>query len=165
MLLDKNGKLFGKLSIIDLGIILIVIVCVVGVGMRFSGGLADISSQSVEIEYVYEMKQIRQTSVDALNKMGEVYNKTAGEAYMGTITHVEALANDDFSILADGNIVKTSAPERYDALVTIRVPGKQSDNALYTASNQRLEAGSHEFFSTKWVAGEGDIKSVKVISQ
>lgn len=163
MLIDKNGKLFGKLSIIDLGIVLIVVLCIIGVGLRFSGGLADISTKSIEIEYVYEVKQIRQTSVDALSKMGEIYSKSASDAPMGTVTQVNAVANDDFSILADGTIVKTSAPERYDALVTVRVSGKQADNALYTASGQRLEAGSREFLSTKWVACEGDIKSVKIV--
>lgn len=163
MLIDKNGKLFGKLSVIDLGILLIVVLCIVGVVLRFSGGLTDLSSQSIELEYVYEVKQIRQPGVDALSKMGEVYSKSANDAPMGTITQVNAVANDDFSILADGTIVQTSAPERYDVLVTIRVSGKQSDNALFTASSQRLEAGSHEFLFTKWVACEGDIKSVRIV--
>ena len=37
-MLDKNGKLFGKINIIDLLIILIVIAAVIFVGMRFFGG-------------------------------------------------------------------------------------------------------------------------------
>lgn len=37
-MLDKNGKLFGKINIIDLLIVLIVIAAVIFVGLRFFGG-------------------------------------------------------------------------------------------------------------------------------
>lgn len=37
-MIDKNGKLFGKLNIIDLLIILIVIAAIIFVGLRFFGG-------------------------------------------------------------------------------------------------------------------------------
>ena len=37
-MLDKNGKLFGKVNVIDLLIVLIVIAAVVFVGLRFLGG-------------------------------------------------------------------------------------------------------------------------------
>ena len=37
-MIDKNGKLFGKINIIDLLIVLIVIAAVIFVGLRFLGG-------------------------------------------------------------------------------------------------------------------------------
>ena len=37
-MLDKNGKLFGKVNIIDLLIVLIILAAIVFVGMRFLGG-------------------------------------------------------------------------------------------------------------------------------
>ena len=37
-MLDKNGKLFGKINIIDLLIVLIIIAAIVFVGMRYFGG-------------------------------------------------------------------------------------------------------------------------------
>ncbi len=160
---DKNGKVFGKISLIDIGIALLVIVCAAGIYLRFAGGISELTAQSVEIEYVYEVKQIRQTSVEALAKKGNFYNKAAGQDYMGTITDVKAVPNEDSSTLVNGRIVKTSAPERFDALVTVRVRGKQTANAIYTASNQPVEAGSHVYLTSKWAACEGDIKSVKIL--
>lgn len=164
MLVDKNGKLFGKVSLIDIGVALLIILCAVGLYLRFAHGISELSSKPVEIEYVYEVKKIRQPSVNALMMKGNFYNNTkASQDFMGTITNVEAMPNDDFSELVDGTIVKTSAPERYDALVTVRVRGRKTESAIFADSNQRIEVGSRIYLASKWVACEGTIKSIKIL--
>ena len=39
MILDKNGKIGGKISIIDVGVILIVLVVIAGIFVRFGSGI------------------------------------------------------------------------------------------------------------------------------
>ena len=163
MVIDKKGKLFGKISIVDIIIILVVILALGAGFVRFSGGISDITARTVNIEYTYELKSIRQASVDSLNRHGSFYKKSAGEDFMGTITNVEIFPNDDFSLNANGEYVKTSAPERFDAIVTVTIPGKVMDSTIYTSTNQKLEAGSQVYMFTKWIACGGDIKSVKIL--
>lgn len=163
MIIDENGKLFRKVSIIDILIVLVILLCIAGAVIRFSGLLGDNNSSPVKIEYVLQVKQIRDKSVDAIMKKGELYSSLSDEAYLGTITNVEKHINDDYSELVDGTIVKTSATDRYDVLITVQVDGKQTGSALYTKDGKRIEIGSLEYVATKWASLEAEVKSVNII--
>lgn len=163
MIIDENGKLFRKVSIIDILIVLVILLCIAGAVIRFSGLLGDNNSSPVKIEYVLQVKQIRDKSVDAIMKKGELYSSLSDEAYLGTITNVEKHSNDDYSELVDGTIVKTSATDRYDVLITVQVDGKQTGSALYTKDGKRIEIGSLEYVATKWASLETEVKSVNII--
>ena len=162
MIIDKNGKLFHKVSVIDILIILVILLCIAGAFIRFSGLLGDNKATPVQIEYVLKVNQIRDKGADAIMKKGELYSSLSDEAYMGTIVNVEKNVNDDYSVLVDGSIVKTSAADRYDVLITVQVDGRQTGTSLYTKDGKRIEIGSLEYIATKWVSAEAEIKSVKI---
>lgn len=162
-MIDKNGKLFSKISIIDILIILAVILCIAGAFIRFSGLLGNNNTTSVDFEYVMRIQQIREESADALLKKGEVYSNLSDGAYMGTIIAAEKRPNDDYAELYDGSIVKTSAKDRYDVYITVSVSGKQTPTALYTSDGKRIEVGSLEYIATKWVAAEAEIVSMNIL--
>ena len=163
MIIDEHGKLFRKVSIIDILIVLVILLCIAGAVIRFSGLLGDNNSSPIKIEYTLQVKQIRDKSVDAIMKKGELYSSLSDEAYLGTITNVEKHSNDDYSELVDGTIVKTSATDRYDVLITVQVDGKQTGSALYTKDGKRIEIGSLEYVATKWASLEAEVKSVNII--
>lgn len=163
MIMDKQGKLFGKISVVDIIIVLVLVACLVAAAIRFSGGISDISAKNVEIVYTYELKSVRAASIAALGKRGSVYKKSAGEDFMGTIVSIDPVPNKDYALKANGEFVETSSPERYDVVVTIKVSGKQSGTSLYTSTNQKIEAGSNLMLSTKWIGCIGDITSVTVM--
>ena len=162
MIIDENGKLFRKVSIIDILIVLVILLCIAGAVIRFSGLLGANGSTPVQIEYVLRVRQIRDESVNAIMKKGELYSSLSDEAYLGTVTNVEKLENEDYSELIDGTIVKTSAVDRYDVLITVQVDGKQTGSALYTTDGKRIEVGSLEYVATKWASMEAEIKSVQI---
>lgn len=162
-MIDKNGKLFSKISIIDVLIILAVIICIAAAFVRFSGLLGSNSTSPVEFEYVMKIQRIREGSADAVLKKGEVYSNLSDAAYMGTITDAQKRPNDDYAELYDGSIVKTSAENRYDVYVTVKAKGKQTPTALYTNDGKRIEVGSLEYIATKWVAAEAEIMSVNIL--
>lgn len=148
MIIDKNGKLFHKVSVVDILIILVILLCIAGAFIRFSGLLGDNKATPVQIEYVLKVNQVRDKGADALMKKGELYSSLSDEAYMGTIVNVEKNVNDDYSVLVDGSIVKTSATDRYDVLITVQVDGRQTGTALYTKNGKRIEVGSLEYIAT-----------------
>ena len=161
-MIDKNGKLFSKISIIDILILLAILLCIGAAFVRFSGLLGDNKSTPVQIEYTLKVNQVRDKSADALLKKGELYSSLSDGAYMGTVVNAEKKQNDDYSTLVDGSIVKTSAADRYDVLVTVQIDGRQTGTALYSKGGKRIEVGSLEYIATKWVAAEAEIKSVKI---
>ena len=60
MILDKNGKIGGKVSIIDLFILLIVLVVIAGIGMRYGSRITSAVKSDAEFEYVVMVEGIRQ---------------------------------------------------------------------------------------------------------
>jgi len=73
-MIDKNGKLFSKISIIDVVIVLAIVLCVSAAFIRFSGLLGDNSTTPVELEYVIRISKIRDKSADAVLKKGALYS-------------------------------------------------------------------------------------------
>ena len=78
-MLTRDGKLFGRISVIDLLAILAVIVLIFGIRMRFSDTGEVPSAAGEPTECVVEVKNIRQYNVDALKKGGQVYDRTTHE--------------------------------------------------------------------------------------
>ena len=98
---SKNGKLFGKISVIDIAVVLLLVVLVVGVALRFSGGAGGQFVSGNSYECVVKVKNVRDYTVKALEKGGEVYDKTTKE-YIGTIVGVTSEPAAEPLALADG---------------------------------------------------------------
>lgn len=162
-MIDKNGKLFSKISIIDIVIVLAVILCIAGAFIRFSGLLGDNKTASVDFEYVVKIQQIKEKSAAAVEKKGEVYSNLSDKSYFGEIVDVKTVPNESYSVMYDGSVKKTHAPDRYDVYATIKTSGKSTGTALYTSGGKKIEVGSYEYIATKWVAAGAEIISVNIL--
>ncbi len=160
--MDKNGKLFGKLSIIDLGFILIVIAVVIGAYMRFSSGAGKIVTTPTTFEYVIKVSNVRQFTVDALSKKGQITDKKY-EKVLGEITDVRIEDAHMESVRADGEVVDTILPERYTCYVTVRSDGKEGENGYFNAQNDEISIGRSMALYTKYVATSGGIESIDIV--
>ncbi|MEE1013289.1 MAG: DUF4330 domain-containing protein [Clostridia bacterium] len=137
---SKNGKLFGKISVIDIAVVLLLVVLVVGVALRFSGSTGGQLVSGSSYECVVRVKNVRDYTVKALEKGGEVYDKTTKE-YIGTIVGVTSEPAAEPLALADGTHALAPAEGRYTAYVTISFTGKESNDGYYTAANQQISPG------------------------
>ncbi|MBR0276985.1 MAG: DUF4330 domain-containing protein, partial [Clostridia bacterium] len=66
MLLDSKGKLFGKVSIIDVIVILLVIFAIVGAYFRFHGSNTSVVVNNQDFYYVISINNIRETNKDSV---------------------------------------------------------------------------------------------------
>ncbi|MBQ9915356.1 MAG: DUF4330 domain-containing protein [Clostridia bacterium] len=98
MILDKKGKLFGKISIVDIFVILVVLVMCVGAFFTYqkinnreimteNTGLIP-SSVADTLEVTLRVSDVRQMTVDNIQKDDEVFFEDTGK-YFGTITDVK----------------------------------------------------------------------------
>ena len=88
MIINKDGKLFGKISIIDIAVVLIVVVLIAGIYVRFSGKAAtNVVTDSQKVECTFLVKNVRMYTVEALQKSEKVYDKTSKE-FIGDVTNV-----------------------------------------------------------------------------
>lgn len=159
-MINKEGKLFGKISIIDIVVILAIVVAAFGVYSRFFVGNEKVETAASHIEYTMKVKEVRMGTVDALkNYMGGITSDSTKE-YMGEIVDVTYSEATKSVELANGTITETTLPERYDVIVTVRVDGKINDSGYYTATNQALTAGSNHVFCSKAAKTTGTILDV-----
>ena len=159
-MINKEGKLFGKISIIDILAILAILVAALGIYSRFFVGNEKVETASSSIEYKMKVSEVRIGTVDALkNYGGEVFDTTTKE-YLGTITDVTYTDAKKAAEMSNGQLKEATVPERYDAIVTVRVDGKINDTGFYTANNQALAAGGTHIFTSKAATTTGVILDV-----
>lgn len=154
----KNGKLFGKISIVDIAVVLLIAVLACGVYLRLNGSVGEFVTGET-YECVVKVKTVRNFTVEALRKGGEVYDKTTKE-YIGTIQGVTAEPATEPLLMADGSHAMAPMEDRYHAYVTIAFTGKESADGYYTAANQQMSTGGTLVLNAKWAECEGTIVDV-----
>ena len=160
MIINKEGKLFGKISVVDIAVILIIAVLAVGIYIRFSGTTQTIVTAGEDIECTFLIRNIRMFSAEALERGGPVYDKTSKE-YIGEITDVRIDEGEYQVNMADGSFKAVAPEERYNAYVTVEFEGKVGENGYYTAANKYLAAGTTVVINTKYAQCESTVYSIK----
>ena len=160
MIINKEGKLFGKISVVDIAVILIIAVLAVGIYIRFSGTTQTIVTAGEDIECTFLIRNIRMFSAEALERGGPVYDKTSKE-YIGEITNVRIDEGEYQVNMADGSFKAVAPEERYNAYVTVEFEGKVGENGYYTAANKYLAAGTTVVINTKYAQCESTVYSIK----
>ena len=132
-LIDKNGRLFGLINIIDLLIIGLVVV-VVG---RFFIGTPQKSGGAVtkNIEVILHVKEVRDATVDVI-KVGDVVKETKSNAVLGKITDLIVRPSDTLVETAEGKVVVYPNPVYKDIYITLVGSGSAGENAIVLGSNE-----------------------------
>lgn len=159
MFINKEGKLFGKVSIVDIAVIVLILAAAFGIYVRFAFSNDKIATSSQCIEYKMEIRGIRQGTVDALKKKGEIFNDATQEC-IGEIVGVETKEAFEERTLTNGEIRFLPLPEKYDATITVRIDGSVNDSGYYTGENQMMVAGSKYTVTTKYARTTGEIVSI-----
>ena len=163
MIINKDGKLFGKISVVDIAVILIIAVLAVGIYMKFGGKTTEVvSTTGQEIECTFLVRNVRMYTVEALQKGGPVSDKTSKE-YIGDITDVRFEEGRYQVNMADGTFKSATPDERYNVYVTVRFKGKTGENGYYTSSNKYLSVGATVLFNSKWAQCESTVDSIGVV--
>ena len=159
-MINKEGKLFGKISIIDILVVFAIAIAAFGVYSRFFAGNEKVQTASSCIEYTIRVSEVRIGTVNALKDFGgEVYDATTKE-YLGEIVDVKHTEATKGVMLASGQLKESVIPERYDVIVTVQVDGNVNNSGYYTATNQAIASGGDLIFCTKAAKTTGVIEDV-----
>ncbi len=173
MILDKKGKLFGKISIVDILVIVIVLVMCVGAFFTYqkisnreilteNTGLLS-SSVSDSLEVTLRVSDVRRMTVDNIQKEDEVFFEDTGK-YFGTITDVNTEPATKLIYDNKGNAIESEIPGKYDVLITMTVPGSRLDHGYYNQDNIRLVFGSEIKIKTLSIMTTPVIENIRVLS-
>ena len=118
-MIDKKGKLFGKINIVDLlfVLLLVAVACVTVYKFGFSTH-KNINQTDTKIQYVLKVPGVRGFTADSINVGDEIYDDESDKC-IGVVEEVEKKQAMDHIAKQDGTIVYTEKPERYDVYVTV----------------------------------------------
>ena len=165
MLLDEKGRLFGKISIVDIGVLLLIAVLIGGVYFKFFMVDKDQNAAKFDtIEYKVLVEEVRQQSVDAIEIGADIYDVKTNSP-MGSITDVEVLPATDQLTKADGTMVIAEKPERFNVLITIRVPGIETKYGFRANGRLDINRESQQVMDTRMIEMVAKIVDVKNLSK
>ncbi len=160
--MDKNGKIKGKISIIDILVVVLLIVVIIGIAARYGSKITDSVMGDKQFEYVLRVENVREYTVNALEKKGRITDKKS-EKNLGEITDVRVENATQQSTTASGELKISELPDRYTCFVTIVGEGKESDDNYILNDTTELSVGRNIDLYSKYVKTSGDIESVKVL--
>lgn len=160
MLINKEGKLFGKISIIDILVVILIIIGALGIYSRFFVAGPKVETATSRIEYTMKIREVRMGTVKAFQDFKGPVTDTTTKEYLGEIVDVSYTDSVKAVELSNGNLKAAVLPERYDVTVTVQVDGKVNDSGYYTSNNLALTAGSSYVFTSKAAKTTGTIMDV-----
>jgi hypothetical protein len=136
-LIDENGRIFGKVSIVDVIVVLAVVaVAVFFLSRKLGGGTAAQTpggtAEPKTVELTILLPGVKPYILEAAKISKSLYSEDGGQ-YLGDITSITPKPAQVRQTLADGTPVLTEHPELLDVYVTVSV-----DAAMWTANAYKL---------------------------
>ncbi len=162
-LIDEKGRLFGRVNVIDIAIILIIIT--VGfVAAKFIFPDANKEVVTRKIEYDVELLHNTRELAEMIKIGDEIRDSVKGE-YLGKIIKTEIRPTTMITANTDeGRFIKAELPNLYDVIITLEASGKETENSII-AEGQEIKVGKRMYVKGKGYAGAGYILGIKAIDK
>ena len=149
-LVDEKGRLFGKVSLIDIFVILFALVLAVAVSLRFfTNETTSLRGENDTFTYTLRVNGVRSWTVDGFREGDELWD-TDHDTYLGTITKVESAPAVWEYDLMDGSFKEAPARDRYDVYLTVEADGLISNGRYYASRTFEMGANATLYFYTKY---------------
>ncbi len=146
-----------KLNALDLFLIAIVIVAVIAVGIRFTAAKTEKATSPVHLEVVARVDNIRECSVNSIQKSEAFYEK--GQLF-GKVKSISVEPFVDNIEMMNGQLVSAENPEKYTVYITLDVETTQNSQNYFTPNLRTFAVGSSLSLESKYVAFESRVQSI-----
>lgn len=149
-LIDEKGRLFGKVSLIDIFVLLFALVMAFAVYLRFfSNETTSLRADSDTFTYTVKVEGVRQWTVDGFHEGDKMWDSDH-DTYIGTITSVRSEPSTGEYTLVDGTSKIATRGDRYDVYLTVEAEGLISNGRYYASRTYEVGANSGIYFYTKY---------------
>ena len=140
-IIDPNGRLFGRLSIIDLGVIAVIAVMAAALYMKFNTPqLSSPVAPSDPIEYQVTITNMPRGRMESLKVGDYLYDEDNGTGSpVGTITDIQYTDCTIPSSKVDGTYVMATVDERLNVTLTVQATGRVDQQSGRTYINRTIE--------------------------
>ncbi|MDR1299979.1 MAG: DUF4330 domain-containing protein [Oscillospiraceae bacterium] len=149
-LIDERGRLFGKISVIDVVVILVAAATIFAAYAKFNvvGG-PTVTINTVPVTYKVIIRSVRNTSAALLREGDTLFSDNGFN--MGKITAVDVTGATTTAPKADGTYVKVTIENRYDVELTVEAQCSVSAGRYYANRSFELAENSEQKCHTKYV--------------
>jgi len=161
-MIDNNGKLFGKINILDLSVIILIIAALAFGVMKFvfSEHKDNVKSEDI-INYTIKIKAIRIGSVNSFNVGDEIFDKQT-DTSLGVIKKISHEKAYEYINMADGSITEPrEIPDKYDVYLEMESKGKKSSDGFYLNGNKQVNNTSSIHLYSRYITCLGQIKDLR----
>ena len=160
-IIDKNGKLFGKISIIDIIIVAAIIFVIASFAAGVSQNTADVAVKKQEVGYTTLIKSYSLYNTEkAPFEVGNNIYGNDGEL-IGKIVKLEKKPTVIKLKLADGTYVSRDSSEYFDFYLTVEGTGTQTEKGIFASGTLPLIPGNNFTASSKNFNGNSIVLSVE----
>ncbi len=159
-LIDKKGKIFGVINIIDLTIILILGLLVVGGAYRFKKSSPQVIAESQKAIVKVEISEVRQPSVDGIEVGDVLYHYDRGQ-YFGKIIDKQVENFKKPVETSDGKVVMADIPDKYNVILYIEANATNNTDTIVIGGEQ-ARIGTQYRLKNKKVAVFGTIFNIEL---
>ncbi len=143
-LIDEKGRLFGKLNIIDLLVILLILAVlgrfVMKVDFKQANDGKGVEVETQTVEYDFVVLNVRDVTVAAVQE-GDAVKDSKTNVSMGTVTKVESVPHVDEFITPEGEVMLVESKIYYDMTVTLETPAIANENTILV-NKKELRVGA-----------------------
>lgn len=151
-MLNKNGKVFGKINIIDFGIIVLVLAFAAGVFLKFCVlDQTKTSTTNETINFTVKIAAVRNLYYEQI-KVGDAVFDPETENQLGVVTAITKEAAEIGFVDKNGQSKLAPAEGRYDIHLTIEGEGSVTDGHYLLNKTYEIGLGSSKTLSTKFVS-------------
>ena len=159
-IIDEKGRLFGKISIIDVFVIILVLALGAAIYMRFFAKNETAVTSEVEFTYQLKVESVRISTAENVRAGDKVFATDSG-AYMGTITDVEVTNAVVELPKSDGTFAASETDARRDVVMTVQGAGIISNGRYFADRNFEIAVNDKIDFCTKYCDFEGYVWSIE----
>jgi len=158
-IIDDKGRLFGRVSFIDIIVLAVVIVLAVATLVKFRGSDTPVTTtNTVKVTYTVVIPGTRLNIADLIRPGDNLYTELG--TFIGVIKDVGTAAATTPQPRVDGTYVMASVQDRYDIYLTVESNCSSRDGRYYAEKVYELSANSEQRMTTKYNIFTGVILSV-----
>ena len=141
MMIDEKGRLFGKVSILDMIIVMAVIGLALGfVYRRAAPGVQQILQTDSVFYVTFVLEGVRDFTTNAVDT-GDVFFRQHDRQPLGSVIRTDVKPATDILYKTDGTAVLAEVEGRYDLYLTLECRGSITDTGYYVNGSQQMAEG------------------------
>lgn len=134
-LVDEKGRLFGRVNLFDLFIVVLIFALIGGVSYKYKVASRMVAVNESDLTVKLWIEDVKDVTVDVINE-GDQVKEYDSNHYFGEVIKKEVVPHTEEVETADGKIVNAEVEGKYDVYITLKCKGINSENAISIASKE-----------------------------